>query len=273
MHNFTFSYTHYVAPPTAAQLTRFTVYGYDSYSTGNPALKKGYADNLELGWERYFDHLGSIGLSAWYNSDRDHTGTLTDVAYCDRFGRIVAFTQAANIGTARQGGIGLNATLRPMDFMNIRFYANLFDDYYRVQYRPEMWQASEMLCYSLRLNFWTKILEHTSASWFDGLQLFANAVYRSRTQTPLTEVDPYFAFDCGLSTDLFNRRLSLFLNVNDILGTVRTGGSSVNPYNPSVSESSTESRYVNFGFTWRLGRTEMEAQQNHGKKEPKKKNK
>ena len=168
MHNFTFSYTHYVAPPTAAQLTRFTVYGYDSYSTGNPALRKGYADNLELGWERYFDHLGSIGLSAWYNSDRDHTGTLTDVAFCDRFGRIVAFTQTANIGTARQGGIGLNATLRPLDFMNIRFYANLFDDYYRLQYRPGMWQESEMLCYSLRLNFWTKILEHTSASWFDG---------------------------------------------------------------------------------------------------------
>ena len=189
MHNFTFSYTHYVAPPTAAQLTRFTIYGYDSYSTGNPALRKGYADNLELGWERYFDHLGSIGLSAWYNSDRDHTGTLTDVAYCDRFGRIVAFTQTANIGTARQGGIGLNATLRPLDFMNIRFYANLFD-----------------------------------------------------------------------------RRLSLFLNVADLFGTVRTGGSSVNPYTPSVSESTTDSRYVSFGLTWRLGRTEMESQQSHGKK-------
>ncbi len=273
MHNFTFSYTHYIAPPTATQLTRFTVYGYDSYSTGNPALKKGYADNLELGWERYFDHLGSIGLSTWYKSDRDETGTLTDVAYCDKFGRIVAFTQTANIGTARQGGIGLNATLRPLDFMNIRFYANLFDDYYRVQYRPGMRQESEMLCYSLRLNFWTKVLEHTSASWFDGLQLFANAVYRSRTQTPLAEVDPYFTFDCGVSTDLFDRRLSLFLNVNDFFGTVRTGGSSVNPYNPSVSESTTDSRYVSFGLTWRLGRTEMEAQQTHGKKEPRRKNK
>lgn len=266
MYNFTFSYTHYVAPPTAAQLTRFTVYGYDSYSTGNVALRKGYADNLELGWERYFDHLGSIGLSAWFNSDRDRTGTFTDVAWCDRFGRIVAFTQTANIGTARQGGIGLNATLRPLDFMNIRFYANLFDDFYRVQYRPGMWQESEMLCYSLRLNFWTKILEHTSARWFDGLQLFANVVYRSRTQTPLAEVDPYFAFDCGLSTDLLDRRLSLFLNVNDVFGTVRTSGSSINPYNPSVSESTTESRYVSFGLTWRLGRTEMEARQTHGKK-------
>ena len=150
--------------------------------------------------------------------------------------------------------------------MNIRFYANLFDDFYRVQYRPGMWQESEMLCYSLRLNFWTKILEHTSARWFDGLQLFANVVYRSRTQTPLAEVDPYFAFDCGLSTDLLDRRLSLFLNVNDVFGTVRTSGSSINPYNPSVSESTTESRYVSFGLTWRLGRTEMEARQTHGKK-------
>ena len=150
--------------------------------------------------------------------------------------------------------------------MNVRFYANLFDDYYRIQYRPEQWQANEILCYSLRLNFWTKLWEHTESKWFDGLQLFANAVYRSRTQTPLAEVDPYFTLDCGVSTDLFDRRLSLFVNVNDVFGTVRTGGTSLNPYNPSVSESTTESRYVSFGLTWRIGRTEMEAQQTHGKK-------
>ena len=76
-----------------------------------------------------------------------------------------------------------------------------------------------------------------------------------------------------MSTELLDRRLSLFLNVNDLFGTVRTGGLSVNPYNPSVSESTTESRYVSFGLTWRLGRTEMETQQTHGKKEPRKKGK
>ena len=82
----------------------------------------------------------------------------------------------------------------------------------------------------------------------------------------MAEVDPYFTLDCGVSTDLFDRRLSLFLNVADVFGTVRTGGSSLNPYNPSVSESTTESRYVSFGLTWRIGRTEMEAQQTRGKK-------
>lgn len=113
---------------------------------------------------------------------RDQAGTLTDVAYCDPYGRIVAFSQPFNIGAARNGGIGLNATLRPASFMNIRLYANLFDDYYRVQYRPGKWAESEMLCYSLRLNFWAKL--------WDKLQLFANANYRSRTQTLLAEVDP-----------------------------------------------------------------------------------
>jgi len=258
MHNFTLSYTHYVMPPSATQLTRFTVYSYDSYSTGNPNLRNGLSDNIELGWERYFDHLGSIGISAWYAANTDQTGTLTDVAWCDQFGRIVAFSQPFNVGTSRNGGITLNTTLRPVDFMNIRFYASLFDDYYRVQYRPGLWQESEMLCYSLRLNFWTKL--------WNKLQLFANAVYRSRTQTLLAEVDPYFTLDCGVSTDLFDKRLSLFLNVNDLFNTVRTGGESVNPYNPSTSESVHTSRYVSFGLTWRLGRTEMEGQQTHGKK-------
>ena len=258
MHNFTFSYTHYVIPPTATQLTKFTVYGYDNYTTGKPDLKSGNTDNLELGWERYFDHLGSIGLSAWYNSLHDQTGTLTDVAYCDLFGRIVVFSQPFNIGDARNGGLGLNATLRPTDFMNIRFYANLFDDYYRVQYRPGKWAENEILCYSLRLNFWAKM--------WNKLQVFANANYRSRTQTLLAEVDPFFSFDCGLSIDLFDRHLSLFLNVNDLFNTIHTGGESINPYNPSSNESTLTSRYVSFGLTWRLGRTEMESQQTHGKK-------
>ena len=189
---------------------------------------------------------------------RDQTGTLTDVAYCDLFGRIVVFSQPFNIGDARNGGVGLNATLRPTDFMNIRFYANFFDDYYRVQYRPGMWVNNEKFCYSIRLNFWAKM--------WNKLQVFANANYRSRTQTLLAEVDPFFSFDCGLSIDLLDRHLSLFLNVNDLFNTIRTGGESVNPYNPSTNESTLTSRYVSFGLTWRLGRTEMESQQTHGKK-------
>lgn len=263
---FTFSYTHYVVPPTAAQLTRFTVYGYDGYTTGNPTLSNGHANNFELGWNRNLDEFGNIGFNAWFNSDLDRTGTLTDVAYCDRFGRIVAFDQSANIGTARQGGIALNATLRPLDFMRIRFYANLYDDFYSVQYRPGSWQESERICYSLQFNFWMKVLENTPISWFDGLQFFVNAVYRSRTQTPLAEADPYFAFDCGFSTDLYERRLSLFLNVNDLFGTVHTKVNGINPYNPFVSENTTESRYIGLGLTLRLGDTGTDSRRSHGRK-------
>jgi hypothetical protein len=72
--------------------------------------------------------------------------------------------------------------------------------------------------------------------------------------------------DFGVSTDLFDRRLSLFLNVNDIFNTVKTGGESVNPYNPSTSESTITSRYVSFGLTWRIGHTEMENLKTLGKK-------
>lgn len=41
----------------------------------------------------------------------------------------------------------------------------------------------------------------------------------------------------------------------------------------SHDSSATDSRYASFGLTWRLGRTEMESQQSHGKKEPRKKGK
>ena len=123
--------------------------------------------------------------------------------------------------------------------VNIRFYANLFDDYYRVQYRPGRWAESETLCYSLRLNFWAKLWEKNGSSWFDGLQVFTIANYLSRTQTLLAEVDPYFSLDCGVSTDLFDRRLSLFLNVNDLFCTGGSGTSTVNA--PTISGSTPSS--------------------------------
>ena len=148
--------------------------------------------------------------------------------------------------------------------MNIRFYANLFNDYYSIQYRPGRWQENEMLCYSLRLNFWTKVLEHTSAHWFDGLQLFANAVYRSRTQTPLAEVDPYFTLDCGVSTDLFDRHLSLYFKVNDLFKSSNSHTVSTNPYYAEDYRWSYNSRFVSLGLTWRIGKMDLESKGRQG---------
>ena len=157
MNNFTLSYTHRVSNPEGSQIAHFKVLADDSFSTGSPDLRQSFTHNMEAGWTKYFDRLGSIGAASFYRASVDEIGTLTDVAWHDYYGRLVDFTQAVNIGTTKSKGLELNATIRPADSMNIRFYAMLFDEYYKVQFRTNEWIENEMISYSIRLNFWTKL--------------------------------------------------------------------------------------------------------------------
>ena len=126
----------------------------------------------------------------------------------------------------------------------------VFDDYYKVQFRTNEWIENEMISYSVRLNFWTKLWEV--------LQVYVNADYRSRRQDVLVVNEPNWGVDCGLAADLFDRRLSLYLNANDIFKSRSTGTGSLNPYHSSSYNYSFNSRYISLGLTWRIGRMELE---------------
>ena len=60
------------------------------------------------------------------------------------------------------------------------------------------------------------------------------------------------------AADLFDRRLSLYLNANDIFKSRSTGTGSLNPYHSSSYNYSFNSRYISLGLTWRIGRMELE---------------
>ena len=70
--------------------------------------------------------------------------------------------------------------------------------------------------------------------------------------------EPNWGVDCGLAADLFDRRLSLYLNANDIFKSRSTGTGSLNPYPSSSYNYSFNSRYISLGLTWRIGRMELE---------------
>ena len=70
--------------------------------------------------------------------------------------------------------------------------------------------------------------------------------------------EPNWGVDCGLAADLFDRRLSLYLNANDIFKSRSTGTESLNPYHSSSYNYSFNSRYISLGLTWRIGRMELE---------------
>ena len=78
------------------------------------------------------------------------------------------------------------------------------------------------------------------------------------TQSLFSERQGYFGVDAGLRADFFDRKLSVFVNANDIFNTNRFGHSNNSPYVQSNSSYKYNSRSVAVGVTFRFGKMELE---------------
>lgn len=256
MHTFGMSYTRRCTPPGGDELSRFIDYGTDEYSTGNPDLRPSYAHRFDMEWNKYFQKFGNVGLDAYLNGNTDEIGLLTDVVYSDYFGRVVCFDQPFNIGHSRSMGMDAYVTYRPSAFCNIRFSAGLSDNYYHFLFREGEWKTVESLNYSLRLNVWTKL--------WDKVQLFADAYYRSRSQSVFEFYEPSKGVNAGMNADFFKRKLSVYVRVNDVFRWTNWNSGTDNPYYQSSNSWRYDSRFVTLGFTLRFGKMELESMAGQG---------
>ena len=114
--------------------------------------------------------------------------------------------------------------------------------------------------WSIRLNTWVKV--------FDKYQVFASANYSSPTISLASERKARYYLNCGVRADFFNRKLSAFINVQDIFNwgkTIGSGSSNTNPYLRSESNNYTlNSRFISAGITLRFGKMELENRSKSG---------
>ena len=256
MHNFKLSYSRRVSNPDARNLTNFIEYNEEDVTMGNPDLKSVYTNSFDAGWTKYFEKFGSVGLSAYY---RDSEGTINSVTenYYDTlvFGRWVRMMMPVNVGRTYNAGVEANVMYRPNGFFNVRFYANLYDSYYKTEYKGKEVE-SEMLSYSLRLNLWAKL--------WNKLEIHASGHYRSATQSLYAERRPSYSINCGLKSDFFDKKMTVFLNVNDIFNWNSWDNNTYNPYYISYSTYRFNSRSISLGVTFRFGKMELESQARQG---------
>lgn len=251
MHNFSLSYTHRSTMPTAEDLTSFVFYDINSYSLGNPALVPSHTHNVEGGWNKFFEGFGNVGIAAYYYASTDEIATLNDVAYSRFFGREVNFTQPVNVGSSHTGGVSLNLTYRPTAMLNVRLMASLYNQGYHMQFREGELYDESLWTGSARLNVWAKLWER--------VQLFGTLSYSTRRLTLMQYSEPIFTADAGVSADLWQRRLSLYLNIKDIFASNVQQWGIANPYLATTGRRSASSRYVSVGVTFRFGKLELES--------------
>ncbi len=269
MHNWKLNYSLRMSHPGEDEISTFRRYGEDSYSTGNPnGLKNGYTHNMEAGWQKFFERFGNIGIEAYGRLSTNEISSLTDSEYDQFLDRVVSYSMPYNMGTSWRYGTSLNMTYRPTGFFNVRLYANLYDYGYRMEYDrvDEFGNVSHKIderdkwSWSVRVNAWAKL--------FNQLQVTASANYNSPTISLMSERKARYFLNMGLRSDFFKRRLSVFVNVQDIFNwgaTIGSGSSNTNPYYLSDStRKMLNSRYISAGFTLRFGKMELEQRAKEG---------
>jgi hypothetical protein len=258
MHNFKLSYTMRIAAPQAEQLSKFPLYDEDSYSTGNPELERIYTHSVEAGWTKYWNSFGSIGLSAYYRGKTNEVNTIRLSEYHWLYGRVVPYGYPVNVGRSHTAGLEYNMMYRPSGFFNLRFYANLYNSYIKTEYDGKPYEFDKW-SYSFRLNMWAKL--------WNKLEVTASGYYSSPTQSLFSERHARYGINAGLRADFFDRKLSVYVNANDIFNWNSWGSTNISPSVQSISNSKYNSRSVSVGVTFRFGKMELEQMARQGEGE------
>ncbi|MBQ9473046.1 MAG: outer membrane beta-barrel protein [Bacteroidales bacterium] len=260
MHNLKLNYSMRMSHPGEMDVTKMRIYGEDSYRTGNrDGLKPCYTHNVEAGWQKFFERFGNIGIEGYGRLSTNEISSLTDAEYDDYLERIVSYSIPYNMGTSWRYGSSINMTYRPTGFFNVRMYANVYDYGYRMEYMRggvQKTDQNDMVSWSIRVNAWAKI--------FDQYQFTMSANYNSKSLGLMSVRGERYSLNMGVRSDFFKRKLSVFLNVQDIFnwgGRYGSTSGNTNPYFLSSSNSrNLNSRYIAAGITLRFGKMELERQ-------------
>ena len=254
MHNFKLNYTRRISNPSAAQLMEFYEFSEESFSSGNLELESVYTNSFEAGWTKYWNNFGSIGLSGYYRGKSNEINQITVTQNHFLYGYEVPFSYPVNVGKSSNAGAEFNMMYRPNAMLNLRFYANVYNstintDYYDLLNKHHE-VHSDMWSYSFRLNFWTKL--------WNKLEIHASARYNSPTQGLYSTRKARYGVDCGLRADFFDKKMSIFVNAQDLLNSASWGQTNESPYIHSTSDNKFDMRSISVGLTFRFGKMELE---------------
>lgn len=253
--SYSLSYTRRESAAEAVQLAPFVRYDDYSYSTGNPALRMFcYTHNVEAAWNKYFMGFGMVSLNAYLRANTDEVGAMTFVGYAPAYfpsTQLVNYTMPVNIGSSHTEGLEANITYRPTAMLNVRLNASVFNYAYNYEgFRDHKWS------WSARVNVWTKL--------WNKVEVFANAHYSSPRLGLYSLTVANKGIDLGLSSDFFDRQLSVYVNVNDIFGMAQWGSNTTAPQYQTTGSEHYDSRFVSLGLTWRIGKMELESKARQG---------
>ncbi len=223
------SYTRRIQRPHGWELEPFYTWtDANNIRIGNPALLPEFIDSYETGIQTY---IGKVSFSAelYHRVIKNKIDRIRSV-YPDV--ENVTLSTVENIGKDFSTGSEFMVIFDPFKFWNVNVMANLYN--YRIEgvlYDEQF--SRESFNWNTRFNNMFKVGANT--------QMQINVNYNSPGVSSQGKWEGFFRTDVSVKQDLFERKLSLTLQVRDLFSTAKHENSSSGPdfysYNYSEHES------------------------------------
>lgn len=250
MHNFSASYSFSTSKPSSSSLSTFRNYSEDSYSVGNPDLAPSYTHNLRFNWSKFFMSAGYVGVygsARWSNNGISYVSSSEYDSYLRKY---INYSMPYNLGSSASQNIMATMNLRFGAFVNFSLSGNLSHDKFTIRYTDGNIYEQENLSLNLYSRLWARFLKN--------YQVFLTAIVNSPRKTMFAKSDSYYTMDIGASADLFKKKVSLSITVEDPFNWNKSTSDVTNPYYIHHSNSVHDSRFISFGIKFRFGKIELE---------------
>ncbi|NWF90540.1 MAG: TonB-dependent receptor [Ignavibacteriaceae bacterium] len=199
------SYTRRIQRPHGWELEPFDTW-MDAYNLrrGNPALKPEYIDSYELGFQLLMGK-SLFSVETYYRVNNNKIEHIRSVYSPD-----VNLTTTQNVGKSYSLGAETMVNFDPLSDWNV----NLMGDFYNYKIEGNYFDqdfSKKSFSWSMRFNNSIKLSSTT--------QVQINGMYNSPVVTSQEERKAFFSANAAVKQDLFERQLTLTLQVRDLIRT------------------------------------------------------
>jgi outer membrane receptor protein involved in Fe transport len=249
------SYTRRIQRPHGWELEPYIIWtDVNNVRQGNPDLKPQYIDSYEAGVQTL---IGEISFSAdlYYRIVHNKIERIKSV-----YQPTVTLTSMDNIGHDYSLGSEYMVIADPWEFWNINLMANVYN-YKVIGVLPDGAFTRTSFNWNTRLN---NVLKVSGATQFQ-----FNLNYNSPTVSTQGHVEDYFSVDMAAKQALFERLLTLTLQVRDVFGTAKMENTSRSTDFYSYNYMKRESPMVMLNLRWNFNNFERdrEKEQNNDRNE------
>lgn len=245
-NDFKLDYNLRVTTPSVRDITNHKLYLGDKFMIGNRNLKPSRTHSLIAGWQKSFANSLSLTLNTYYKYSENEIDYATDFTLDDYYGYVISYSMPYNLKTSYKYGIDANASFKVGNLFDANLFANVYRYYYEIDYPKTGLYSKISTSYFLNLKIWRQI--------FKNIEVYASANYSSPISRLFYEQKENYSIDLGIKTEVFNKKLSLFIDFIDVFNLSKQGYEITNPYFSSFNLNEYKGIYVRFGVNYKFGK-------------------